>query len=233
MDVLTTRVLRYPDNVGDEKEVVLTILGPVEKEREDWKCGFVFSPPIHRKAVYVSGVDFIQAFLGCLEVARGYLEGTDLGGRAHWQGMLDCGLPWRAERPASLAPVNISPPEGTPGTMDVLATRRLSYPDQHGGEQELLLIVFVPFESQDTTWKCGIRFGPPLSSAIYVGAGADYVEALLDGLSIARAIFEGKIPNGWEPEGDLHTCSDLPYRVGRSFWKDPVGTLPDEPDGSS
>jgi hypothetical protein len=115
--------------------------------------------------------------------------------------------------------------------MAVLATRSLGYLDENGTERELLLNVFVPFQAESETWKCGIRFGPPLNSPVYFGVGADYIEALLDGLATARAIYEGTVAKGWEPEGDLHTCSDLPYKIGRSFWKDPARDLPDdEPD---
>lgn len=221
MDVLATRSLSYRNKNGDEREVVLTVFMPFA-EHDRWTCGFVFSPPIHRKTVYLYGVDFIQAFLGCLEVARGYLEGTELNGRTHWQGMLDCGLPWRAERPASWGPADIPPPETDPRDTTTLATRSLTYPDEHGTERELVLTVFAPFQAEDEIWKCGIRFGPPLNSPIYCGVGADYIEALLDGLATARVIYEAQVPQGWEPEGDLHTCSDLPYKIGRSFWKDAV-----------
>lgn len=234
MDVLATRTLIYRDKNGDEREVVLTVFMPFKIERDDWKCGFVFSPPIQRKPVYLYGVDFIQAFLGCLEVARGYFEGTDLNGRTHWQGMLDCGLPWRAERPASWRPSEIPSPESDLGDMTVLATRSLGYPDENGTERELLLTVFAPFQADGEIWKCGIRFGPPLNSAVYCGVGADYIEALLDGLATARILYEAQVPKAWEPEGDLHTCSDLPYKIGRSFWKDPPPEQPsDEPDIST
>jgi hypothetical protein len=220
MDVLATRVLSYPDENGDERELVLSVFMPFEFEPEQWRCGYIFSPPIHRKGVDLAGVDFIQAFLCCLVVARGDLEGTDLGGRVHWQGMLDCGLPWPAERATSLDPAEIPPPEGNAGEMEVLTTRAVGYPDESGAEAALLLTVFVPFEAENKTWKCGFAFGPPLNAPLRHGVGADFIEALVDCLAMARATFEGKVPTGWVRSGELYDLCDLPYKIGRSFWTD-------------
>jgi hypothetical protein len=235
MDVLTTRVLGYPDENGDERGLVLTIFVPFEKRENLWKCGFIFDPPISPNIVYGAGVDFIHAFVTCLRIARIYLENTRPFGRAHWQGMLGCGLPSPAEKPASLGPADIPPPEGTAGNMAVLTTRMLGYPDESGVEREILLLtVFVPFKAEGEVWKCGFTFGSPENGPIRYGVGADFIEALLDGLAGARATFEGEVPKGWVPSGELLDCADLPFKIGRSFWTNPTGGPPqDMPDFSA
>jgi len=224
MNILTTRLLRYPDENGDDRELVLTVFMPFQAA--EWRCGFVFGPPIDRKGVDLAGVDFIQALVSCLEVARAYLESTALSGRAHWQGMLDCGLPSFAERPAALHPASIPAPDGKAGDMNVLTTRRLGYPDENGIQRETILTVFVPFKAEGEVWKSGFTFGPSADAPIQYGVGADFLEALLDGLAMARTAFEGRVPKGWVPLGGLLDCTDLPYKDGRSFATDLVGELP-------
>jgi hypothetical protein len=110
--------------------------------------------------------------------------------------------------------------------MDVLTTRRLGYPDANGVQGELPLSIFVPFKAEGEMWKCGFTLGPPESEPIRYGVGADFLEALLDCLAMARAMFEGKVPKGWAPSGELLDCTDLPYKIGRSFFTDLVGELP-------
>jgi hypothetical protein len=229
MDVLTTRVLSYPDENGAEREIVLTVFMPTKTEREDWKGGFVFTPPNHRKMVPIWGADFLQALLCCLTVARAYIEGS----RAHWQGMLDLGLPDFAERPASWALPDIPPPEANPGNLDVLSTRSMGYPDESGAERELLLTVFVPFKAEGEKWKCGFTFGPPLNAPLRYGVGTDFIEALLDGLAMARVIFEEKVPEGWVSSVELCDASSLPYKIGRSFGMDPAPKTPGMPESSA
>ena len=231
MDVLATRVLSYPDENGDKRELVLTVFVPFEAA--EWRCRFVFDPPVIRKGVDGAGVDFLQAFVECVKIARIYLESTALFGRAHWQGMLDCGLPSYGARPASWAPPDIPPPASNPGNMDVLTTRVVGYPDESGAERELLLTVFVPFEAEDKTWKCGFTFGPPLNAPLRYGVGADFIEAFLDCVAMARATFEGTAPKGWIRSGGLYDLCDLPYKIGRSFWTDPGGEIPGMPDFSA
>ena len=116
--------------------------------------------------------------------------------------------------------------------MDVLTTRMLGYPDESGVEREILLTVFMPFKAEGEIWKCGFTFGAPENAPIRYGVGADLIEALLDGLAKARATFEGTVPKGWVTSGDLLDCSDLPYKIGRSFWTDPAPEIPDMPDFS-
>jgi hypothetical protein len=218
MDILATRRLSYPDGNGDERELILTVFMPFEAENELWTCGFVFDPPIHRKNPYGAGIDVIQAFVDCLLIAHIYFKTTDLFGRAHWQGMLDCGLPDFADKPASWGPPDVPPPEANPGNLDVLSTRRLGYPDESGVQRDLLLTVFVPFKAEGEKWKCGVTFGPPESAQIHYGVGEDFIEAFLDGVAMARVIFEQRVPKGWRSSGDLLDCTNLPYKIGRSFW---------------
>jgi hypothetical protein len=217
MEILTTRTLHYSDNNGDEKELVLTIFVPVEEGPLSWKCDFAFEPPLWRQLPSGDGVDFLQAFVSCLQIARAYLEASKLGGRVHWEGMADCGLPGRDGRlPLPKLPV--------------LTTRKLSYPDDKGGERELLLTVFVPFkeDGEDGLWKCGFILGPPLNTPASYGFGKDYAEALLDCLAIVRSVHDGIEPKSQVHSGDLHTCSDFPYTKGRSYRMGPRDEPPDE-----
>jgi hypothetical protein len=236
MDVLTTRVLGYPDENGIEREFVLTVFVPFEAKENLWKCGFIFDPPMSPKIIYGAGVDFIQAFVLCLNVARIWFENTAPFGRAHWQGVLGCGLPSRGgeeEKPVLLGPADIPPTDVNPGNMDVLTTRVLGYPDESGVARELVLTVFVPFKAGGESWKCGFTFGPPENAPIRYGVGADLIEALLDSFAMARATFEGMVPKGWGSSGDLLDCADLPYKIGRAFWTDPSPEIPGMPDFSA
>jgi hypothetical protein len=219
MDVLTTRVLKYNDENGEEKDLVLTVFVPFEAEKDTWKCGFEFSPPLHRKIVFAAGVDFLDAFVSCLRVARIYLESTELGGRAHWGDMLDCGLPWHT----------IRPPEST---RDVLTTRELPYRDKSGNEGGLLLTVFIPFKAEDGSWRCGFTFGPPLNTSIAYGYGDDFTEALLGCLASARESLEILDPFGRIYSIDRGELYAFPRKIGRSFWMGTADEPPPEADPS-
>jgi hypothetical protein len=230
MDVLATRVLSYLDDNGNDSQLILTIFTPFKAKEYQWKCAFVFGQPIDGKVEYGVGIDFIQAFLNCVQIARGYFEGTELFGRCHWQGMLDCGLPWHTANAASLGPDDIPLPDESAESMDVLTIRAVGYRDE-SGEREFLLTVFVPFKAEDEVWKCGFTFDPPPSATIRYGVGADSIEALLDGLAKARATFEGTAPKGWKPSEEAFDCNDFPYKIGRSFWteraREPPPGMPD------
>jgi hypothetical protein len=63
--------------------------------------------------------------------------------------------------------------------------------------------------------------------------GEDFLEAFLNGLAMARVIFDQKVPEGWVSSGELDSCSDFPYKIGRSFWTDPVPEIPGMPDFSA
>jgi hypothetical protein len=232
MEVLATRVLQYRSDSGAETDVTLTVFAPFKTERDDWKCEFQFSPPSNQRLMHAYGVDYLQALLGCLSVARGYIEHPEEQ-RSSWQGMFHSGLPLHEEKPASYQPPDVPSPEANPGNLEVLTTRRLGYPDEGGVERDLILTVYKPFQAEGETWKCGFSFGPPESASIRYGVGADFIEALLDAFALARVTFEAMVPKGWvapESEG-LHDCADLPYKVGRSFGTDMVGDLgPDAPE---
>lgn len=204
MEILTVRALRYIDDNGDEKDLVLTIFQPFEEAPSLWKCDLAFDPPIVRKPPAGEGVDFLQAFVGCLLNARLYLDASPLKGRVHWDGMADCGLPRYEERPPM-------------PTMDVLATRVLSYPDGKGGEMEMLMTIFVPFREDGGLWKCGFTFGPPAPIPVNYGVGKDYTEAVLDCLVIARNAYETLVPKDIAITGELFDCSDLPVHQERAF----------------
>lgn len=232
MDVLATRALSFTDDNGDSMEVTLTVFQPFEAERQVWKCKFQFGPPIHREAIAVAGVDYIQAVVGCLEVARGYLNGTKLWGRVQWQDMADCGLPWYTNTPPPLRSTDIPPAEANPGNLRVLTNRTLGLPDDSGTEREIVLTVFAPFQAQDGAWRCGFAFGALESAPIRYGDGADFIEALLDALAGARATFDAMLPHDWHPP-DTSTvldCTGLPRKVGRSFWIDTSESDPSTPE---
>jgi hypothetical protein len=127
MDVLTTRTLRYTDESGGEaeKEVVLTIFAPFEKDHWDWVCMFDFEPPIKPSNPRARGLDLIGAFVYGLIYARLYFETTSWSRTGHWQGLRDCGLPMKAEGPLQYQPPEVPPPEDNPGTLEVFATRWL------------------------------------------------------------------------------------------------------------
>lgn len=220
MEVLTTRVLKYTDDNGDEKDLVLTVFQPFEAEKDVWRCGFQFSPPLDRKVMFASGADYLQAFVDCLQVARIYLESFKLSGRTRWGDMLDCGLPWRT----------MKPPESA---RDVLTTRELHYRDQNGHEGELLLTVFIPFKAEDESWRCGFTFGPPLNTSIAYGYGDDFTEALLGCLAAARESLEILDPFGRVYAIDRDDLCDFPRKIGRSFWMGTTeGQSPDASDSS-
>lgn len=245
MDILATRVLSYPDESGNDAQLLLTLFAPLEAKEYQWKCGFVFGPPIPQKSEHGVGVgiDFIQAFVNSITYARSYLETWELGRRVHWQGMSDCGLLEPADGLlASDLDDRPSPRENT-GSMTVLTTRTVGYKDPIGVEKEFLLTVFTPFKADDGAWKCTFTFDPsPRAAAIRHGSGADFIEALLDSLAKARATFEGTKPEGWEASDESFDCADLPFKVGRSFrtarCREPRpdmhehGLLTNEPEGS-
>lgn len=234
MNVLATRTLIFTDDKNFKKEVPLTVFVPFEAEDAMWKCGFVFGPPIERKIAYGVGADFLQALVGCLQVARGYFESTDLSGRAHWDGMVDCGLPWHKAEPAPLsAPGDVPPADREAGTIEVLATRGLSYSDENGNERDLRLTIFAPFKAEGEMWRCRFTFGPPLNASLRYGSGADFLEALLDALAMARAHLETTDLKGRVHFGGMDNCG-LPYKIGRSFWMERASRPPsDVPDTSA
>lgn len=234
MEILTTRTLRYTDQAGEAKQVVLSIFVPYEKEQGHWRCKYLFSAPFDRKNVDIAGADFIQTLLLCLATVPEALR-LELGSRASWQGMSDCGLPQcaQAARPAFSLPPDIPPLEKTTRRLETLTKRVLGSPDEAGLEHALLLTIYKPFQVDDDAWKCAFSFGPSESALVRFGVGADFVEAFLDALALARIAYEATVPNGWkasESEG-LFDCADFPYKIGRSYWTDTVGDLgPGAPD---
>jgi len=225
MDVLALRDLSYTDDQGADSRVLLTVFQPLEADRGVWKGRFSFGPPIQTEAIAVAGIDYIQALLGSLQVACGYLRGTKLWGRVQWQGISNCGLPWPNERDA-MVPSEVPPPrEPNPGNLIVLTSRALGYPDDRGVESEIPLTVFAPFDMGSGAWKCGVALGPTEGTAIRYGLGADCIEALLHALAIARSAFDEMVGGRAliEESETLLDCMGFPRKVGRAFWLDYVG----------
>jgi hypothetical protein len=218
MDVLATRNLTYLHDSGKETEVTLTVFVPVLTERGDWKCEFQFSPPNTRRAVHVYGVDFIQALLGCLGVARGYVE-HPTEDRTSWQGMSHSGLPWHQTKPEGYQPPPLPTPEENPGTLDILTTGRLGIANGDNDVRELVLVVYRPICSLEGTWKCAFAFGTAANESVRYGVGVDFIEAFLDALVLARVAYEAMVPaRGEHPESsEFEGVRFLPFKVGREY----------------
>jgi len=228
MDVLTTREIQYSDDSGDERNVVLTIYSPyLRVDNRGWRGAFAFGPPIARldnTTIPSGGIDFIQCFLGAVEVARGYLLGSKLRECAHWQGVQHCGLPWRSERPEGYQEPQIPTLKERPGDLEVLGTRNVACPDQNGATSKVVLTVYKPTQMGDGTWKCAYSFDPLDGTSIRFGTGVDCLESILETLALARVTYDSMIPHGWRASKteDLLSCNDFPYKSGRAYLKDPV-----------
>ena len=224
MDVLMTREIQYTDDNGDERNVVLTIYSPYPRvDKRGWHVDLAFGPPLVRlngKPTSSSGVDFMQSFLGAVDVAYCYLLGPTLRKRSHWQGMKHCGLPWRSERPEGHQEPQIPALEEKPADLEVLGTRKLAFPDQNGATSKVVLTVYKPTQMGDGTWKCAYSFDPVDGTSIRFGTGADCIESVLETLSLARVTYDSMIPHGWRASKtvDLLDCDDLPYKSGRAYF---------------
>jgi hypothetical protein len=197
--------------------VVLTLFHPFEVVSGDWKCVFGFDPPMKPTGAGGRGPDIIGAVVHALAYSRLYAETMSWWNSAHWQGVSGCGLPASGEQVPAHQPPQVPPPEVNPGNLAVFATRTLGRPDDSGIEIESTLTTFTPSQV-DGVWKCAFTFGPP-EGPVRHGSGADFIEALLDALSLARVTYESTVPEGWAPRGEgLLTCADLPVKIGRSFW---------------
>ena len=228
MDTLTTRVLSYADEGGHATDLVLTIFVPQSVD-DAWKCGFSLPEPFRRKNAESYGVDFIQALLLCLQIVPSYLRLTPLLNRAHWQGMVHCGLPSHADLPADYQPPDIGLALENPGNLEVLATRSLGCPDPPGATRALTLTVYKPLQAGDLQWSCAVSFGSTDDKRLPVryGAGADFIESFLDALALARATYATMVPKGWHASKSerLLDCDDFPFKIGRAFHTNMVGDL--------
>ncbi|HVK65469.1 MAG TPA: hypothetical protein VM694_13390, partial [Polyangium sp.] len=139
-----------------------------------------------------------------------------------------------AEKPPAYQPPTVPPSEENPGGLEPLAVGTLARPDEMGRAEELALTVYKPFRADDGTWKCAFVLGSPLDAPVHHGRGDDFIEALLDGLALARATYEAMVPEGWEAplSDDLLGPTFLPYKVGRSYAMEPIRNL-DTPDFSA
>ena len=220
MDILAQRAFGYTDKNGYSGEVVLTIQMPYPTEHNGvplWKADYMFGPPI-AKGHHAVGVDFIQAFLCALQIARGYLTGHYPDGRVQWQGRIDCGLPFFTNAQPPLT-AEIAAEEPNQGTLQCIATRELGYRDEQGITQTALLSVFTPISEEGHIWKCGIAIDHVENAPLRYGRGADPIEAILDALAMARLVFSSRVAKGTLlNEGDLLDCEDFPEKVGREFW---------------
>jgi hypothetical protein len=236
VNVLATRTIQYRTDSGAVRDVILTVFEPSKAGVDDWRCGFQFHPPSNQRIIKVGGADCIAALLCCLSVARGYVE-HPTEDRTSWQGMSHAGLPWHNELSEGYQPPDIPAPEANPGNLDILATRRLGVPDASGGVREVILTVYRPIRVQDETWECAFAFGTAASEPVRYGVGADFIEALLDALAMARVAYRAMVPAEWEaPESEgFESVQFLPYKVGRAYSTEPstFSGMPDFSNGSS
>jgi hypothetical protein len=94
MDSFAERVLKYVDDDGNERDLVLKIGKPhMDEETGDWICSIALGPPLNSTERHGAGVDPLQALLTALAIARVEMESSRLKGRVNWGGMADCGLP--------------------------------------------------------------------------------------------------------------------------------------------
>jgi hypothetical protein len=236
MDVLATREFQYTDDHGEERNVLLTIFTPyAQVDERGWRGAFAFGPPIARlngKTIPSGGVDFLQCFLCAVEVARGYLMGSDLAEYVHWQGMRHFGLPWHHPKPEGYQPPPIPPSEANPGNLEVLTQVRLPIPYGENDVHELILSVYRPSAADQTKWTCAFAFGPGTNEPVHYGIGADFIEALLDALAIARVTYESMVPEAWRPRGldEFDGVEFWPYKMGREYFTEPPSySHPDMP----
>ncbi len=220
MTVLATRMITGRDNDGNALAVSVVIAMPFEASPSDWRCILALEPPVIKANAYGTGGDFLGALLQALGFARMYLEYARPTQGGHWQGLHDFGLPCREEKPSTYQPVEIPSLEPLRDDAPVLATRDLACPDENGVERAITFTVFVPYEAADGSWMCGFTFEALPVPAVFHGKGADFIEALLDACSIARLVFESKVPKGWMMTLDLLNCFDFPYKIGRSYRDD-------------
>jgi len=217
MTVLTTRTLQFRDEHGNDAPVILTIFEPTQDGNNGWRCIFDFEPPIKPRNAAGRGVDWIQAFTVALRFARLYFETTNWSRTGHWHGMRHLGLPDSATDSPMHGPGEIPQLEKRIESLDVIATRPLGFPDENGGLREVVLTIYAPFVTQEGSWKCAFSFDPLDAGSIRYGAGADFIEAFLDALAVARRVFESMIPAGWTGSEDLFDCAAFPIKSGRAF----------------
>lgn len=230
MDVFATRTLSYTDDTGITKDVVLTVSRPFEVAG-DWKCIFAFDPVSLEWNLSLREWTFSTPSKAVCRSLSSCLNPPICTVAFNGEGCLIAAYHDLMDKPASRSPPDIPLPDDQIGSHEVLTTRNVGYPDKSGAEQEALLTVFVPF-NEGERWKCGITFGPPLRGGVYYGVGEDLIEALLDGLAVARAVYERSVPEGWDSR-ELYGCSDFPYKVGRAFRHEPAPEIPGMPDPSA
>lgn len=216
MRVLSTRVLNWSGAGGAQNAVALTIFAPFEIGQGDWKCVFGFDPPIKPVGAGGRGPDFLGAIVHGLAFARLFLETMPWWASSQWQGLHDCGLPASGEKVPAHPLRQVPLEEPNPGGLVALSARTLGRPSDNG-ETSLTLLVFEPLQDGNG-WKCPFAFGTS-DGPIRYGYGVDYIESLLDALSLSRVIYEADVPKEWEPHSPgLLGCADFPVKVGRSFW---------------
>lgn len=219
MHTFASRAFSFTDLQGNSGELVLTLEPPHPTEHHGvpiWKCEYAFGPPIAKKH-HAVGVDFIQAFVCALQIARGYLLGYFPDGRIKWQGRTDCGLPLRESAHADDEQDIPSREQGARGLRSI-ATRNLGYRDETGQTRKVLLSVFEPIADNEHSWKCGIAFDYEDGADLQYGRGEDKIEAMLDALAIARLVFLAMTSNGSLLEDvESLACDDLPQKINGAF----------------
>lgn len=217
VNILATRTIQYRADAGAIKDVVLTVFEPllVHEDDNEWQCAYQIHPPEKHRKFTMRGQGWVSAFLGCLVVARGYIE-HPTENRTSWQGMLHAGLPWYKPCPQGYQAPQIPPSEQNPGNLEVLTRVRLGAHDDDT-VHEILLTLYRPFLVNDSTWKCAFAFGAGPNEPVRYGTGADFIEALLDCLAFSRLTYNSTIPATWKPSELFETTQFWPYKIDREY----------------
>ncbi|HRI69742.1 MAG TPA: hypothetical protein PK156_36180 [Polyangium sp.] len=223
MNIFATRTIQYRTDAGEIKDVILTVFEPVPEHNGEWQCAFQFHPPENQRKFTMRGQGWISAFIGCLSVARGFIEHPTQE-RTSWQGMMHSGLPWHHEKPEGYQSPPIPPSEANPGNLEILTKVRLGIPHDANDVHELILIVYRPLAVDEMKWKCAFAFGEGANEPVRYGIGADSIEALLDALALARITYESMIPNAWKPpeSDEFDSVEFWPYKIGRAVFTEPA-----------
>jgi hypothetical protein len=232
VNIFATRTIQYRKDAGDIKEVILTVFEPASAHDDEWQCAFQSHPPDNQRKFTMRGLSLISAFLGCLSAARGYIE-HPTEERTSWQGMTHSGLPWHHEKPEGYQPPQIPVPEVNPGNLKILTKVRLGIPHGDNDVHELILIVYRPFAVDATKWQCAFAFGAGANEPVRYGIGADFIEALLDALALARVTYEAMVPAEWQPREpeEFDSVQFWPHKIGREYFTEPSKySNPDMPD---
>lgn len=80
-----------------------------------------------------------------------------------------------------------------------------------------------------------MNLGAGATEPVRYGKGADFIEALLDALVLARVTYESMVPAQWKPpeSSDFDSMQFWPHKIRREYFTEPAKySNPDMPDFS-